>query len=265
MGIINLTDDSFSGDGLGDDLSLAVQRGLALVEAGADILDVGAESTRPGSLPVPAEQELARLAPVIRELSTATGAPISVDTQKPEVARKALELGAAIVNDVRGLRAPGMAETVAEFGAGVVIMHMLGEPRTMQAAPHYEDLMAEIYDFLCRQVDKAIEAGIPECAVAVDPGFGFGKTVNHNLEILRRLRELHCLGRPVVIGTSRKSTIGKVLDRPVEDRLMGTAATCATAVANGAHVIRVHDVAEMTQVARMTDAIMWGWDENASN
>lgn len=263
MGIINVTDDSFSGDGLAGRVDAAVSQGLAFAEAGADILDVGGESTRPGSDPVPPDVELARVEPVIRELAGATDLPISIDTQKPEVARRALELGACMVNDVNGLRAQGMAAVVAEYDAGAVIMHMLGSPKTMQQQPHYDDLMAEIYAFLCQRVEQATDAGVRFEAIAVDPGFGFGKTVQHNLEILRRLRELHSLGRPVLIGTSRKSTIGAVLDRPVHERLLGTAATCAVAIANGAHIIRVHDVAEMKQVAQMTDAILQGWDENA--
>jgi len=259
MGIINVTDDSFSGDGLAGDVEAAVAQGLRFVEAGAEVLDIGAESTRPGSLPVPVEQELARVVPVVKALAEQVDVTLSVDTQKPQVARAALEAGAHIVNDVAGLRAEGMAETVAEFGAGAVIMHMLGEPRTMQVAPHYDDLMTEIYDFLAERVEAAVEAGISEEAIALDPGFGFGKTVEHNLEMLRRLSELRSLGRPILIGTSRKSTIGKVLGKPEQERLMGTAATCALSVAAGAHLLRVHDVAEIAQVARMTDAILQGW------
>lgn len=265
MGIINVTSDSFSGDGLGDDLDAAVQQGRAFAEAGAAILDVGAESTRPGSLPVSADEQIARVVPVVRALAEQTPALVSVDTQLAQVARAALEAGAAIVNDVSGLRGKGMVETVAEYDAGAVIMHMLGEPRTMQTQPRYADLMTEVYDFLCRRVEAALEAGVPEDALAVDPGFGFGKTVQHNLELLRRLRELHSLGRPVLIGTSRKSTIGQVLDRPADERLLGTAATCAVAIAHGAHVIRVHDVSDMVQVARMTDAILDGWDSDAAD
>ncbi len=263
MGIINVTPDSFSGDGLAGRIDAALEQAHEFVRSGADIIDVGGESTRPGSDPVPAEEEIARTEPVVRELAQALDVPISIDTQKPEVARRALEAGACIVNDVYGLRAQGMAKLIADYDASAVIMHMLGTPKTMQTAPHYEDLMTEIYAFLEEQVSRAIEAGVREEAIAVDPGFGFGKTVAHNLEILRRLRELHSLGRPVLIGTSRKSTIGKVLDRPVEQRLMGTAATCAVAIANGAHIIRVHDVAEMADVAKMTDAILQGWDEDA--
>ncbi|MBC7286664.1 MAG: dihydropteroate synthase [Armatimonadetes bacterium] len=262
MGIINVTPDSFSGDGLAGRVDAAVSQGVAFVEAGADILDVGGESTRPGSDPVSAEEELSRVSDVIRELSGAVDVPISIDTQKPVVAKRAIELGASIVNDVYGLRAPGMLDVVADAGVGVVIMHMLGQPKTMQVAPRYGDFMKEICDFLRERIEAATAAGVDFEAIAVDPGFGFGKTVGHNLEMLRRLRELHSLGRPVVIGTSRKSTIGLVLDKPVEERLWGTAATCAIAIANGAHVIRVHDVREMVDVARMSDAVVYGWEHD---
>jgi len=265
VGIINVTSDSFSGDGLGGDLEAAVEQGRTFAEAGAAVLDVGAESTRPGSLPVSIEEQIAKVVPVVRALAEQTDALVSVDTQFSEVARAGLEAGAAIVNDVSGLRGEGMVETVAEHGAGAVIMHMLGEPRTMQAHPRYKDLMTEVYDFLCRRVEAALQAGVAEDALAVDPGFGFGKTVQHNLELLRRLREMHSLGRPVLIGTSRKSTIGKVLDRPAGERVLGTAATCAVAIAHGAHAIRVHDVSDMVQVARMTDAILDGWDSDAAD
>ncbi len=264
MGIVNVTPDSFSGDGLAGRIEAAVRQAMAFAEAGADIIDIGGESTRPGSDPVPADEELRRVEPVIKELAGAVDVPISIDTQKPEVAARALELGASIVNDVYGLRAPGMIEVVAEAGAGAVIMHMLGKPKTMQQAPHYEDFMGELHQFFTERIEAAVDGGIDFEAIAIDPGFGFGKTVNHNLEMLRRLREFHSLGRPVLVGTSRKSTIGAVLDKPVDQRIWGTAATCAVAIVNGAHIIRVHDVAEMVDVARMTDAIVSGWDEDAS-
>ena len=264
MGIVNVTPDSFSGDGLAGHIDAAIRQAVAFAEAGADIIDIGGESTRPGSDPVPADEELRRVEPVIKEIVGALDVPISIDTQKPKVAERALELGASIVNDVYGLRAPGMIQVAADSGAGVVIMHMLGEPKTMQQAPHYDDFMKEIHEFLAERIEAAVDGGIDFDAIAIDPGFGFGKTVDHNLEMLRRLRELHSLGRPVLIGTSRKSTIGIVLDKPVEHRLFGTAATCAVAIFNGAHIIRVHDVAQMVDVARMTDAIVSGWDENAS-
>lgn len=259
MGIINLTPDSFSGDGLAGDEEAALEQARGFVEAGADILDVGGESTRPGSEPVELEEELERTLPAVEALVSEFDVVVSIDTSKPEVARLAVAAGAGMINDVYGLRAEGMVEVVAETGVAACIMHMQGEPRTMQQDPHYDDLMSEIYGFLVERVETAVAAGVRREQLLIDPGFGFGKTVEHNLEILRRLRELRSLGLGVVIGTSRKSTIGAVLDAPVEQRLLGTAATCAVAIANGADIIRVHDVAEMTQVARMTDAIVRGW------
>lgn len=258
MGILNVTPDSFSGDGVGGDTDAAIRQGLDFVEAGADILDVGGESTRPGSDEVSAEDEWARVGPVIEALVAQSGVAVSVDTRKTEVAEKALSAGAHIVNDVGGLRAEGMAEVVAAAGAGAIIMHMQGEPKTMQQEPQYDDLLGEVYGFLCERVEAALAAGLPENTIAVDPGFGFGKTPEHNLNLVRRLRELACFGRPIVLGASRKSTIGKVLNQSVEDRLLGTAATCAAGIVYGANVIRVHDVAEMALVARMVDAIVEG-------
>jgi dihydropteroate synthase len=257
MGIINLTPDSFSGDGLGADLDAALAQAAEFVVAGADLLDVGGESTRPGSVGVSLDEELERVLPVVEALAEEFQVVISIDTSKPEVAQLAVAAGAGMVNDVLGLRAEGMIEAVAETGAAACIMHMQGEPRTMQQAPHYDDLMTEVYDFLARRVEAALAGGVARERLVIDPGFGFGKTVAHNLELLRRLRELRSLGLGVLIGTSRKSTIGTVLGgAPADERLMGTAATCALAIANGADIIRVHDVAAMTQVARMTDAIV---------
>lgn len=262
MGVLNLTPDSFSGDGLAGRVEEALARAEEMIAAGADILDIGGESTRPGSDAVPADEEWTRVAPVIEALAGRNDVILSLDTRKTEVAEKGLEAGVHIINDVGGLRAPGMAEAVAASGAGAIIMHMKGEPKTMQVAPTYEDLMTEIYAFLSERVEAAIEAGVAETALAVDPGFGFGKTVEHNLTIVRRLRELHTLGRPVVLGPSRKSTIGKVLDKPPHERQWGTAAACAVGIAAGAHVLRVHDVDEMRQVARMADAIRRGWQSD---
>jgi len=259
MGVLNLTPDSFSGDGLAGRPQEALARAQAMIAAGADILDIGGESTRPGSDAVPANEEWARVAPIIEALAGRDDVVLSLDTRKTEVAEKGLEAGVHIINDVGGLRAPGMAQVVAASGAGAIIMHMKGEPKTMQVEPIYEDLMTEIYEFLSERMEAALEAGVTETAIAVDPGFGFGKTVEHNLTIVRRLRELHTLGRPVVLGPSRKSTIGKVLDKPPEERVWGTAATCAVGIAAGAHVLRVHDVDEMRQVAQMTDAVLRGW------
>ncbi len=263
MGILNVTPDSFSGDGLAGDPDATVEQAREFVEAGCDILDVGGESTRPGSKGVPVDEELERVLPVIEALTSEFDAVVSIDTSKPEVAQLALATGAGMVNDVNGLRAPGMAEVVAETGAAACIMHMQGSPRDMQDEPTYDDLMAEIYDFLAERIEEAEQAGVPRSSLLVDPGFGFGKTVAHNLEILQRLRELRSLGCGVLIGTSRKSTIGAVLDAEVDERLMGTAATCAVAIANGADVIRVHDVEEMTRVAKMTDAIVRGRGESS--
>ena len=260
MGILNVTEGSFSGDGLADDLTAVVAQGERFAAEGAHLLDVGGESTRPGAPEVPEAEELRRVVPAIRALRQAVDLPLSVDTRRAAVARAAVEAGADMVNDVYGLREPGMLEAVAELGVPVCIMHMQGTPPTMQQAPHYGDLMTEIYAFLAQRLEAAVEAGIAEEQVLVDPGLGFGKTAQHNLEILRRLRELRSLGRPVLVGPSRKATLGKVLDQPdPQQRQWGTAAAVALAIAHGADMVRVHDVAEMAQVARMTDAVVRGW------
>jgi len=257
MGIINVTPDSFSGDGLAADGAAAVDLGAAMVEQGADLLDVGGESTRPGAEPVSLEEECARVLPVIESLAKRAPAPISVDTMKAEVARRALQAGASIVNDISGLRGdPEIAAVAAAAGAPLVVMHMKGTPRDMQRDPRYENLMDEIADYLAEGVETAVRAGVPRQQVIVDPGIGFGKTMEHNFEILRRLRELRSLGQPLLIGTSRKSFIGKALDLPPDQRVEGTAATVALAIAHGADLIRVHDVREMSRVARICDAIL---------
>jgi len=260
VGIINMTPDSFSGDGLGADIDAAVRQARDFAASGADLIDIGGQSTRPGSQPILVAEELARVIPTIEAVRAEVDVPISVDSSVAQVVEQALDAGAEMINDIYALRGEGMMELAAEAGVPVVIMHMQGTPLDMQDNPTYEDVVAEIYDFLARRIEAAVAAGIAESQIIVDPGFGFGKTVQHNLEILRRLREFCRLGRPVLIGTSRKSTIGKVLDKPVEERMWGTAATCAVAIANGANMIRVHDVAEMVQVARMTDAIMRGYN-----
>lgn len=257
MGILNVAPDSFSGDGI-TDIDAAVARAWKFVEEGADILDIGGESTRPGSQPISAEEEMRRVLPIVERLvSQNFPLPISLDTYKPDVARRGLEAGVCIINDIYGLRQPKMLELVAEFKPAVVIMHMQGTPQTMQLNPTYVDCVREISEFLKGQAEKAEKAGLPKELIIVDPGIGFGKTVEHNLEILRRLREIKELGYPVLIGTSRKSFIGKVLGIGVPmERVWGTAATIAVAIVNGADVVRVHDVKEMVQVARMTDAIL---------
>jgi len=260
MGVINMTPDSFAGDGLSTNVAVAVRQARGFAAGGADIIDVGGQSTRPGSRAISVAEELDRVIPTIEAVRSEVNVPISVDSSVAQVAEQALAAGAEMINDVYALRGEGMAQLAAEAGVPVVLMHMQGTPEDMQNNPTYEDVITDNSDFLGRRIEGAVTAGIEEKQIIVDPGFGFGKTVEHNLEILRRLREFRRLGRPVLIGTSRKSTIGEVLNKPVGERLWGTAATCAVAIANGANMIRVHDVSQMVQVARMTDAIMRGAD-----
>ena len=261
MGIVNVTPDSFSDGGRFLDPSAAVAHGIALVEEGADLLDVGGESTRPGADPVDARDEAARVVPVIEALAAKTKVPISVDTTKASVAAAALDAGASIVNDVSAGRAdPEMFSLVADRRVPIVLMHMLGDPRTMQRDPTYRDVVGEVYGFLADRADAAITAGVDPARILIDPGFGFGKTREHNLVLLRRLREFRCLGYPVLVGTSRKSFIGQTLDVPVDERTEGTAATVAMAVVAGAAVIRVHNVLPMRRVAGMVEAILRATD-----
>jgi len=256
MGVVNVTPDSFSDGGLYLDPEAAISHGWELVAAGAEILDVGGESTRPGADPVDAEEELRRVVPVVRGLRQ-LGCDISVDTSKARVAEAALESGATIVNDVTALRGdPGMAALCAGRGAGVVLMHMLGDPRTMQDDPRYDDVVAEVRSFLAERLEAAVAAGIAEERIWLDPGIGFGKTAAHNMELLRRLGELRQLGRPLVIGTSRKSFIGKVDGSAAGERLGGTIASSVLAAAEGAEVLRVHDVAEVRQALTVATAIL---------
>lgn len=261
MGIINVTPDSFSGDGVDGRPKEAVEQARRFADEGADIVDVGGQSTRPGSEEVSTEAEKGRVLPVIEQIAAEVDLPISIDTDKAQVASAALDAGAGMMNDVRALRGEGMLELAVSRRVPVCLMHMLGVPRTMQEQPEYDDLMADIYRFLSDRVGACVEGGIPPGDIMVDPGIGFGKTVNDNLTLLRRLREFRSLGCAVLVGTSRKSTIGKVLDLPADERVEGTAATCACAILNGADIIRVHDVREMVRVARMTDAIVRGWCE----
>lgn len=256
MGILNVTPDSFSDGGEAVTLEQALAKAERLIEEGADILDIGGESTRPGADPVPLEEELRRVVPVAQAVASRSDALISVDTYKPEVARRAVLAGAHIINDITGLGDPEMARVAAETGAGVVIMHIKGEPRTMQEAPQYDDVVSEVMEFLRDRIDLALDAGVDRASIAIDPGIGFGKTVEHNLEILSRLEEFTSIGCPILIGTSRKSTIGKVLNLPVNQRVEGTAATVALGIAKGADIVRVHDVLEMARVAKMADAIL---------
>ena len=256
MGIVNVTPDSFSDGGNFFDKDRAIEHALQMAAEGAGILDIGGESTRPGADPVSAEEEIKRVIPIIRAVARQTCVPVSVDTCKAPVARQALDAGAMIVNDISGLRADkDMAPLAARTGAAVVVMHIQGTPRSMQKNPRYTDLMDEIAASLRDSLRIAHEAGVSPDRTIVDPGIGFGKTIAHNLEILDRLGELRTLGRPVLVGTSRKSTIGKILDAPLGRRAFGTAATVAVAVRNGAKIVRVHDVAEMLDVARMTHSI----------
>jgi dihydropteroate synthase len=244
MGVVNVTPDSFSDGGLYLDPGAAVEHGQELAAEGAAILDVGGESTRPGAEPVAAAEETRRVVPVIERLAAA-GLRVSIDTTKLEVARAALDAGATIVNDVAAFRfAPELAGLVADRGAGCVLMHMLGEPRTMQHDPRYEDVVSDVRAFLEERLAFAVAEGVPEERIWLDPGIGFGKSVEHNLELLRRLDEIVAIGRPVVIGTSRKSFLGKLAGgRPESERLPGTIATNVLALERGASVFRVHDVA----------------------
>lgn len=258
MGILNVTPDSFYDGGRYGNTQAAAHRAVQMVDEGVDIIDIGGESTRPGSQPVSEDEEIRRVLPVIEAVRARTDVPLSIDTTKSRVAEQALQAGACMVNDISGLGFdPRMAETVAEHGALCCIMHIQGTPQTMQQNPHYEDVVRDIGAYFQQRLAVAEAAGIPRGNIWLDPGIGFGKTVEHNLEILRRLREFTTLGLPLLIGTSRKSFIGKVLgDLPVEERLEGTAATVAVAIMNGANAIRVHDVTAMIRVARMVDAVI---------
>lgn len=257
MGILNVTPDSFADGGRYDTLDSALLQAERMAEEGADIIDIGGESTRPGARPVPLKEEMGRTIPVIKELVKRIDLPISIDTYKSQVAREALDSGASLVNDISALRVDeGMAGVVSRYKAPLVLMHMQGEPRNMQKNPHYKDVVGEIISFLRERVAFAKEKGIDEERIIVDPGIGFGKTTEHNLKIFNRLSEFRSLGRPILVGPSRKSVIGNVLNLPVEERLEGTAATVAASILNGADIIRVHDVKEMKRVVDMTDAIL---------
>ena len=256
MGVLNVTPDSFSDGGRYLDVGRAIVYARKMVEDGADIIDIGGESSRPGALPVSTDEELARVLPVIEGLANEMAALVSIDTYKSAVAHGALRVGAHIVNDITALGDAEMAEVIAEMDAGLVLMHMKGTPRTMHRSPVYQDLIPEILTFLRQRIDQAQAEGVRPDRIMIDPGIGFGKTAEHNLEILRHLDEFRSLGKPILIGTSRKSFIGKILNLSnPDDRLEGTAATVAWAIAHGADVVRVHDVKAMSQVARMIDAI----------
>jgi dihydropteroate synthase len=255
MGVVNVTPDSFSDGGLFLDAGAAIAHGREMAEQGAEILDVGGESTRPGAEEVSVDEERMRIEPVVAGLADA--ATVSIDTSKLAVAEAALKAGASIVNDVTALRHdPEIGFLCAERGAGLILMHMQGDPRTMQANPAYEDVVDDVKAFLVERLQAAVDAGVAEERVWLDPGIGFGKTLDHNLELLRRLGELRELGRPLVVGTSRKSFIGKIDGSEVGDRLGGTLASSVLAAAEGAEVLRVHDVAEAAQAMRLASAIL---------
>ena len=260
MGVLNVTPDSFSDGGKFSDVGRAVEHARKMAAAGADIIDVGGESTRPGSQPVSEEEELRRVVPLIERLP---GLLISIDTTKAIVAEQALAAGARIVNDISALRSDGrMVEVVREHGAGVVLMHMQGAPATMQQAPRYDNVVREVCEFLAERIAFAVDRGVKKTQIAVDPGIGFGKTVEHNIQLLAQFEQLSALGCPIVVGASRKSFIGKLLapfgagrDREPQNRLPGSLAVAAWAVAQGANVLRVHDVAETVDVIRMVEAL----------
>jgi len=258
MGVLNVTPDSFYDKGRFFDKKKAVSHALGMVSDGADIIDIGGESTRPGAKEVSADEELNRVIPVIEAVVKKIKKPISIDTRKAVVARAAFQAGARIINDVSALRHdPSMAGVAAKLGAAIILMHMKGIPETMQAAPRYKDVVREITAYLKESVNLAVRAGVNKGNIVIDPGIGFGKTLEHNLEILRHLKDFKVLGHPVCIGTSRKSFIGRILgsDDP-EDRLAGTIAACTAAILNGADILRVHDVKEAAQAARITDSII---------
>ena len=257
MGVLNVTPDSFSDGGKFFKPEEAVKQGLKLAEEGADIIDIGGESTRPGSEHVTIEEELSRVIPVIEELTKMIQVPISIDTYKSKVAKEALDSGASMVNDISGLRYdPEMKKVIAKYDVPVVLMHIKGTPKNMQENPHYDNLIEEIKTYLIESIKIAKEAGIDEDKIIIDPGIGFGKTPEDNLRILKNLNEFTELGRPLMVGVSRKSFIGKILNLPTEERLEGSLASMAAAILNGANILRVHDVKESKRVAKLVDAIL---------
>jgi dihydropteroate synthase len=255
MGILNVTPDSFSDGGLHRSAAEAVDHGLAMVDQGADIIDIGGESTRPGAIPTSIEEELARVLPVIKGLAPSLGIPISIDTRHAEVARRAIELGADIVNDVSGLSGTGMIGVLKDTGAAAIVMHMRGEPGDMQTNTVYDDIVGDIGGFLVSRIEEAAKAGIDPSRIAIDPGIGFGKNVKGNLDIIRRLREFRSYGRPILVGTSRKGFIGKIVGGTADERLTGSLVSATAAIMNGANIVRAHDVVETVKMARMADAI----------
>ena len=255
MGILNVTPDSFSDGGRFFDASFALDHALAMVAAGADLIDVGGESTRPGAAAVDLDDELSRVIPVIGALAAELTVPVSVDTSKPEVMRAGVAAGAGLINDVRALRAPGALRAAADLGVPVCLMHMQGEPRSMQAAPVYDDVVADVRGFLARRMDDCVRSGIRRDRLIVDPGFGFGKTLAHNLRLLARLRDLETLGAPILVGISRKSMLGTITGRDTPLRLSASLAAALIAVQRGAQIVRVHDVAETVDALEVLEAV----------
>jgi dihydropteroate synthase len=262
MGVLNVTPDSFSEQGRFFDFHKAVEHGEFMAHAGADLIDIGGESTRPYSRRISAQEEMDRVVPVVEALSRRIHVPLSVDTYKARVAEEALKAGASVINDISAFRFDaGMAEVAARAGCPVVLMHMQGTPENMQDRPRYDDVVGDVIDFLRDAKERAVSAGIRKDLILVDPGIGFGKTFNDNLTIIRRLPELRVLGCPLLIGTSNKAFIGKILGKASHERGVGTMATVAAAVMNGAHVVRVHDVGPAVETVRVIDAIRKGWIE----
>ena len=255
MGVLNITPDSFSDGGAWFSAGQAVAHARQMAEAGADIIDVGGESTRPGSVPVPVEEELQRVIPVLEALRASLDLPVSIDTRKPAVMREAVAAGAGMVNDVNALQAEGAVDTVAELGVPVCLMHMQGVPETMQDMPDYQDVVAEVVAFLEQRAAACESAGIAPGQIVLDPGFGFGKSVEHNLSLLRHLDRLTALGYPVLVGLSRKSLIGKILGLPVDKRLYPSIALAVLAVWQGASIVRCHDVRETREAVQMCRAV----------
>jgi len=258
MGILNLSQDSFFKGSSYPDVESAIERANEMVEQGADIIDIGGESTRPGSEPLTVAEEIKRVIPVIEKLLDEIKVPISLDTYKVKVAEKALEIGVHMINDIYGLRAEGMAKLIAKYDVPVVIMHMQGNPKDMQKNPNYKDVTKEIINFLKERAKFAVNSGINSNKIIIDPGIGFGKTTEHNLEIIRNLAEFKSLGYPILIGPSRKSFIGNILNLGPEERLEGTLAAISISIMNGANIVRVHDVTEAVRTSRIVDAIMRG-------
>ncbi len=256
MGILNVTPDSFSDGGRFFDPDLAVRQAERMIEDGAAIVDIGGESTRPGAADVSEQDELDRVIPIIEAVRASTGAPVSIDTSKPAVMREAVAAGAELINDVRALRTPGAIEAAADLGVPVCLMHMAGEPRTMQTNPHYDDVVAEVAAFLEERVHACAAGGVREDRLILDPGFGFGKRVEHNVALLANLPQLHALGRPLLVGISRKTTLGALTGRPVDERMPASVAAAVIAALKGAAIVRVHDVRDTVDALRVAAAVI---------